>query len=141
MGNRSTGALRQRWQNKHDTAEAAARSAQLGVAQKSDGEVGVAEAGAVAGGAWSAEEDAQLRELVTNHGVGNWHAVSADFASSRSSDALRHRWTKLEKQGGGWSKGPDSLGRVIMLWTAAEDANLNELVAKHGAGNWEPISA
>ena len=106
MGNRSTGALRQRWQNKHDTAEAAARSAQLGVAQKSDGEVGVAEAGAVAGGAWSAEEDAQLRELVTNHGVGNWHAVSADFASSRSSDALRHRWTKLEKQGGGVVEGP-----------------------------------
>ncbi len=135
---------------------------------------------------WTAEEDAQLTELVKKHGVGNWHAVGADLTSSRSSDSLRHRWTKLEKYakaakaakasgaanddvapkveegnaetttsvaarvsaqlhetanaGGGWSKGtPDSLGRT--LWTAAEDANLVQLVKKHGAGNWDPIES
>lgn len=39
---------------------------------------------------------------------------------------------------GGWTTGPrDALGRA--LWTAAEDANLVELVKKHGAGNWDPI--
>lgn len=46
---------------------------------------------------WTVEEDAQLTALVQKHGVGNWHVVGKEFKSSRSTDSLRHRWTKLEK--------------------------------------------
>ena len=145
---------------------------------------------------WTTEEDGELTKLVEKHGVGNWQALGAEFTTSRSSDSLRHRWTKLEKYaasassdggggggdgappasydaagsgagsapalkteesprrelsvdttraisqtgapGGGWAKGtPDSLGRT--LWTVEEDAELTQLVEKHGAGNWDPI--
>ena len=95
---------------------------------------------------WTAAEDAQLRELVTKHGVGSWHAVSADFASSRSSDALRHRWTKLEKHGReGRERDRDrdrdrdsgASGYVdIRGWSASEDAQLMRLIKQYGVGDW-----
>ena len=36
---------------------------------------------------------AQLLALVKKHGVGEWQAKAAAFATERSSSALRHRWS------------------------------------------------
>ena len=104
---------------------------------------------------WTAAEDAELTQLVQQHGVGNWAAMGENFSTSRSSDSLRHRWVKLQqylKDGGpsasladlpqagqSMKATPDALGRT--LWTQAEDTELSQLVVKHGAGNWEEMEA
>ena len=49
---------------------------------------------------WTHEEDAELARLVHKHGAGNWSAMGSEFSSGRSSNALRNRWMRLERQGG-----------------------------------------
>ena len=45
-----------------------------------------------AGCSWTQHEDAQLRKLVQEEGVGNWEAKASRFFSARTPNALRQRW-------------------------------------------------
>ena len=80
---RSAGAIRFRWYHLRDTGVAAAPA----------GVVAPVSAAATASTGWTAGEDAQLLALVKKHGVGEWQAKAAAFATERSSSALRHRWS------------------------------------------------
>ena len=60
---------------------------------------------------WTEAEDAQLVSLVRQYGVGEWTAKSQVFATARSANSLRKRWTKIEEEeiqkGGVPGAGPD----------------------------------
>ena len=93
---------------------------------------------------WTAEEDAELSRLVHKYGAGNWSVMGGFFSSGRSSNALRNRWMRLERQGGS-----DGGGRKAALarmgdrreeeqggWTLTEDLELAEAVRKTGPRDW-----
>ena len=114
---------------------------------------------------WSKEEEAELRQLVAKHGVGNWGAIEAELSTGRSSGAVRKRWNYViaaDSSGGSGGSGgevgaataparPSSLPSqakqpvvsAATKWTADEDLELVRLVKEHGvtrAGTGNPKS-
>ena len=41
---------------------------------------------------WTSDEEQQLKDLVAEHGPGDWGTKSSMFKTDRSASALRHRW-------------------------------------------------
>ncbi len=76
------------------------------------------------GGKWSEEEDAQLRNIVLEHGPKNWKKIAELLGPTRTDVQCLHRWNKVLKPG--LHKGP---------WTDEEDQVLIEMVKMHGVGN------
>ena len=76
--------------------------------------------------AWSPEEDAELRAVVEQQGVGSWQRKAEAFSTVRSANAMRHRWEIVS------SKAGSDAG----FWTPEEDEELRAVVQREGLGNW-----
>lgn len=112
-------------------------------------EVGKAKSSNRAPPGWTKEEDAELRQLVAKHGVGNWGPVEAEFSSGRSSDAVRKRWHYVLADSGGdhedigtATSAKQSVPSAASKWSTDEDMELLRLVKEHGtdSSSWDPLS-
>ena len=75
------------------TSRASAAAAKGGVRADAGEEAPMASANA-----WSAEEDAELKQLVSRDGEGRWPTKAKSFSTERNAPALRLRWLVLKEQ-------------------------------------------
>lgn len=137
-GERTASSLRQRWSKLQSES-----SQQVSSSRASTG-------GAVVGH-WSEQEDAELRKMATKTRK-NWDLMASRFITERSASALRRRWYTLveldgeDEDGEGGSSSDDEDGgsqeaSSASSWLPAEDAELRQLVAESGSGDWETKAA
>ena len=83
------------------------------------------------GGKWTAEEDEELRLVVSQQGPKNWKKVAELLGDTRTDVQCLHRWNKVLKPG--LHKGPG---------LEYEDAIVRDTVLKYGVGNvkWSSIA-
>lgn len=83
------------------------------------------------GGKWTCQEDADLKEIVEEHGPKNWKKIAAILGNTRTDVQCLHRWNKVLKPG--LQKG---------AWTHQEDNIVREMVFATGAGRvkWSIIA-
>lgn len=116
-------------------------------------EVGKAKSTSKAAPGWTKEEDAELRQLVVKHGVGNWGPIKAEFSSGRSSDAVRKRWHYYLADSNDDNDNDDEaetasstkqqpVVSAASKWTVDEDLELLRLVKEQGtnSGSWQPMA-
>ena len=100
-----------------------------------------------AGCSWTQHEDAQLRKLVQEEGVGNWETKASRFVSARTPNALRQRWCSHlshlqpsdDTDAGTEREQREDRERTESAtgWSSREDRQLRRMVSQQGTGNWE----
>lgn len=96
---------------------------------------------------WLAEEDQMIREHVAVYGA-TWETLSAKIAktcqTSRSGDALRNRFARLEATNDELSdssrSSSQSSGKARSIWTKSEDDAVVVLANRFGHAGWNEIA-